>query len=133
MELSEKIFSNGKLLAYVIRNELSPEKTSFITPSDVNLQLGFVVYPAGGQVLRHLHRPIERHITGTTEILFIKKGRCFMDIFDDQQKLVQSVELKQGDTVLMIAGGHGFRMIEDTILLEIKQGPYTGMDEKVRF
>ena len=133
MELSEKVFSDGKLLAYVIRNELSPDKTSFITPPDINLQLGFVVYPAGGQVLRHLHRPIERHITGTTEILFIKKGRCFMDIFDDQQKLVQSIELKQGDTVLMIAGGHGFRMMEDTILLEIKQGPYTGMDEKVRF
>ena len=88
MELSEKVFSDGKLLAYVIRNELSPDKTSFITPPDINLQLGFVVYPAGGQVLRHLHRPIERHITGTTEILFIKKGRCFMDIFDDQQKLV---------------------------------------------
>ncbi|HSE39522.1 MAG TPA: hypothetical protein VLH08_02050 [Acidobacteriota bacterium] len=133
MELSEKVFSDGRLLAYVIRNELSPDKTSFVTPPDINLQLGFVVYPAGGEVLRHLHRPIERHITGTTEILFIKKGRCFMDIFDDQQKLVQSLELKQGDTVLMIAGGHGFRMIEDTILLEIKQGPYTGMDEKVRF
>jgi hypothetical protein len=133
MDLSEKVFSDGKLLAYVLRAELSPDKTTFITPPEINLQLGYVVYPAGGEVLRHLHRPLERHIQGTTEILFIKKGRCIMDIFDDSQKLVTSLELKQGDTVLMIAGGHGFRMLEDTILLEIKQGPYTGMDEKVRF
>jgi hypothetical protein len=133
MDLSEKVFSDGKLLAYVLRAELSPDKTTFITPPEINLQLGYVVYPAGGEVLRHLHRPLERHIQGTTEILFIKKGRCIMDIFDDLQKLVTSLELKQGDTVLMIGGGHGFRMLEDTVLLEIKQGPYTGMDEKVRF
>jgi hypothetical protein len=133
MDLSEKVFSDGKLLAYVLRAELSPDKTTFITPPEINLQLGYVVYPAGGEVLRHLHRPLERHIQGTTEILFIKKGRCIMDIFDDLQKLVMSLELKQGDTVLMIGGGHGFRMLEDTVLLEIKQGPYTGMDEKVRF
>ncbi len=133
MDLSEKVFSEGKLLAYVIRNELSPDKTTFVTPPEVNLQLGFVVYPAGGQVIRHMHKPIERNITGTTEILFIKKGKCTMDIYDDQRKLVTSLELRQGDTVLMIAGGHGFRMMEDTVLLEIKQGPYTGMEEKVRF
>jgi hypothetical protein len=133
MDLSEKVFSEGKLLAYVIRSELSPDKTTFVTPPEVNLQLGFVVYPAGGQVIRHMHRPIERNITGTTEILFIKKGRCTMDIYDDHQNLVTSLDLRQGDTVLMIAGGHGFRMMEDTVLLEIKQGPYTGMEEKVRF
>ncbi len=133
MDLSEKVYSDGKLLAYVLRNDLTPDKTTFITPSEINLQLGYVVYPAGGEVLRHMHRPIERNIKGTTEILFIKKGRCMMDIFDEQQKLVTSLELNQGDTVLMIGGGHGFRMLEDTILLEIKQGPYTGMDEKVRF
>ena len=51
MDLSEKVFSEGKLLAYVIRNELSPDKTTFVTPPEVNLQLGFVVYPAGGQVI----------------------------------------------------------------------------------
>lgn len=133
MDLSEQIFSEGKLLAFVIRNELSPAITTFVTPPEINLQLGYVVYPNGGQVLRHMHRPIERHITGTTEIIFIKKGRCLMDIYDDKQKLVNSIDLKQGDTVLMIGGGHGFRMLEDTILLEIKQGPYTGMEEKVRF
>ncbi|MCI0447026.1 hypothetical protein L0244_23140 [bacterium] len=133
MEFIEEVFSDGKLLAFVIRNELSPNATTFVTPSDLNLQLGFVVYPNGGQVLRHMHLPIERTIYSTTEIVHVKKGRCIMDIYDDQRILVTSVDLKIGDTVLMIGGGHGFRMLEDTVLLEIKQGPYSGIQEKVRF
>jgi hypothetical protein len=133
MENTEKVFSGEKLLAYIIRSELNPDKTTFVTPPEINLQLGFVVYPAGGQVIRHMHKPIKRNIEGTTELLVIKRGRCVMDIYDDHMTLVESKELKQGDIVLMIAGGHGFRMMEDTILLEIKQGPYTGIDEKERF
>jgi hypothetical protein len=133
MEFIEEVFSDGKLLAFVVRNELSPNATTFVTPSDLNLQLGFVVYPNGGQVLRHMHLPIERTIYSTTEIVHVKQGHCIMDIYDDQRKLVTSVELKIGDTVLMIGGGHGFRMLEDTVLLEIKQGPYSGIQEKVRF
>lgn len=133
MEFIEEVFSDGKLLAFIIRNELSPNATTFVTPSDLNLQLGFVVYPNGGQVLRHMHLPIERTIHSTTEIVHVKQGHCIMDIYDDQRKLVTSVDLKLGDTVLMIGGGHGFRMLEDTVLLEIKQGPYSGIQEKVRF
>ena len=106
MEHIEEVFSDGKLLAFVIRNELSPSATTFVTPSDLNLQLGFVVYPNGGQVLRHMHLPIERTIHSTTEIVHVKQGRCIMDIYDDQRKLVTSVDLKPGDTVLMIGGGH---------------------------
>ena len=76
---------------------------------------------------------IERHSVGTSEVLVIKSGRCLIDIYDDGQQLIATRELCVGDVVLMVAGGHGFRMVEDTVLLEIKQGPYTGLDEKERF
>ncbi len=66
-------------------------------------------------------------------MLIVKRGRCEIDIYNDARELVATRELRQGDVMLMIAGGHGFRMIEDTILLEVKQGPYTGVDEKERF
>jgi hypothetical protein len=129
----EQITWNEKPLALIIRSEFNPQKTSFLTPLDYNLQLGFVVYPASGEVLRHVHRPLERHIVGTTEVLLVKTGRCEMDIFNDDRELVCTRELRAGDVMLMVGGGHGFRMIEDTILIEIKQGPYTGIDEKERF
>ena len=129
----EQIIWKDKPLAYIIRAEMAPGKTTFLTPSELNLQVGFVVYPAGGEVARHLHRPLERHIVGTSEVLVVKEGRCQMDIYDDDRRLVATRELRKGDIMLMVGGGHGFRMLEDTILLEIKQGPYTGLDEKERF
>jgi mannose-6-phosphate isomerase-like protein (cupin superfamily) len=129
----EQIIWKDKPLAYIIRAEMAPEKTTFLTPSELNLQVGFVVYPAGGEVARHLHRPLERHIVGTSEVLVVKEGRCQMDIYDDDRRLVATRELRKGDIMLMVGGGHGFRMLEDTVLLEVKQGPYTGLDEKERF
>jgi hypothetical protein len=53
--LVEQISWDGKLLALIVRAEMLPEKTTFLTPLDLNLQLGFVVYPSGGEVARHVH------------------------------------------------------------------------------
>ncbi|HUF46459.1 MAG TPA: hypothetical protein VMM93_01525 [Vicinamibacterales bacterium] len=129
----EHVQSKGRTLAYVVRTWYAPERTTFPTPSDLPLQLGFVVYAAGSEIARHVHTPIERHLRGTSEVLIVKNGRCWIDIYDDDRELVVSRELRTGDIMLMVGGGHGFRMIEDTTLVEVKQGPYTGLDEKERF
>jgi quercetin dioxygenase-like cupin family protein len=124
---------NGRPLAYIVSSSLAPERTTFVTPDGENLQVGFVVYPAGGTIQPHTHRPLERHIVGTAEVLVVRRGRCRIDIYSDSHDLVASRELVPGDVMLMVGGGHGFTMLEDTTLLEIKQGPYTGLDEKERF
>jgi len=133
MEQVEKIVSNGKPLAYIIRGELEPTQTTFFTPPEFKQQVGYIVYPAGGEIQRHLHRPLERNLVGTSEVLIVRRGRCQIDIYDDGRKLVASRELRSGDITLMVGGGHGFRMQEDTVFLEVKQGPYTGIDEKECF
>jgi hypothetical protein len=133
MEHVEQIAQNGKTLAYIIRAEVSPDKTTFLTPSDLKQQIGFIVYPAGGNIQRHVHLPLERHLIGTSEVIIVRRGRCEIDIYSDERDFVASRELRSGDIMLMVAGGHGFRMLEDTVLLEVKQGPYTGVDEKERF
>jgi len=117
----------------VIRAALQPKETTFITPSNYKQQVGFVVYPAGGEIARHVHRSLERHLVGTSEVLVVKKGHCLIDIYNDERELVATRELFTGDVMLMVGGGHGFRMLEETVFLEIKQGPYTGIDEKERF
>lgn len=133
MVKTEQVTWNGKALAYIIRAEITPENTTFLTPPDFSLQVGFVVYPAGGEIARHVHCPIERQVKGTAECLIVQKGRCLIDIYNNEQELVVTRELRTGDIMLMVDGGHGFRMLEDTVLLEVKQGPYTGVDEKKRF
>ena len=132
-DLIERITWQDKVLAVVIRSEFSPAKTTFLTPNDYKQQVGFVVYPAGGVIQRHVHKPLERHLVGTSEVLLVKRGRCEVDIYHDDRQQVATVELRDGDLMLMVGGGHGFRMIEDTVFMEVKQGPYTGVDEKERF
>jgi hypothetical protein len=129
----ERILWNNQPLAYIIRAGYRPDRTTFLTPPEFKQQVGFVVYPTGGEIARHIHRPLERHLIGTSEVLIIRSGRCEIDIFNDERELVATRELNPGDIMLMVGGGHGFRMLEDTILLEVKQGPYTGIDEKERF
>jgi hypothetical protein len=129
----ETIASGDRLLACVIRAAYNPTETTFPTPPELSLQVGLVVYPAGGEVARHRHRPIERHLVGTAEVIVVREGRCALDVYDDGGELVATRELAGGDVMLMVGGGHGFRMLEPTVLLEVKQGPYTGLEEKERF
>jgi hypothetical protein len=131
--LLEHITDNGRPLVYLIRASFRPEKTTFLTPPEFKQQVGYVVYPAGGEVARHLHKPLERRLVGTSEVLIVREGRCLMDVYNDERELVATRELCTGDIMLMVGGGHGFRMLEDTVFLEVKQGPYIGLDEKERF
>lgn len=129
----EQILWRGEPLCYIIRAGLNPEKTTFLTPPEFNMQVGFVVYPRGSEIARHIHRPLERHTIGTAEVLIVKKGRCLLDIYSPGGELVATRELRVGDIMLMVSGGHGFRLLEDTVFLEVKQGPYAGLEEKERF
>jgi hypothetical protein len=108
----------------VVRATLAPEATTFVTDPSEAFQLGFVVYPAGGRIARHLHTPVERRVSGTPEALVVRKGRCEVDCYDPGGRLVATRELASGDILLMLSGGHGFRLLEDTVLLEVKLGPY---------
>ena len=129
----ERIMWNDEPLAHIIRADINPDTTTFLTPPEFNLQVGFIAYPTNGKIAPHFHLPLERHIVGTTEVLVVKRGRCEIDIYNEDKKLVATRQLKTGDVILIIGGGHGFRMLEDTVILEIKQGPYTGLNEKERF
>ena len=133
MELIERIADKEQILCILVRNDLVPDKTTFLTPPEYKQQVGFVVYPKGGEIARHTHVALQRHLVGSSEVLIVKKGRCLIDIYNDAHELVATRELNEGDLMLMVGGGHGFRMLEDTVLLEVKQGPYTGLDEKERF
>ena len=133
MDHVEIVSFGDQILCHIVRAALRPEQTQFLTPPDFKQQVGFVVYPKGGTIARHVHRQLERRLVGTSEVLILRAGRCEIDIFNDDRTLVATRELAEGDVVLMVGGGHGFRILEDTVFLEIKQGPYIGVDEKERF
>jgi mannose-6-phosphate isomerase-like protein (cupin superfamily) len=123
----------GHALCYVIRGKTQPEQTTFITQPDAKQQVGFIVYPKGGVIARHIHRPLERHIIGMSEVLVVRSGHCQIEVYDQLESLVTVRDLYQNDVVVMVGGGHGFKVLEDTVLLEIKQGPYLGAEDKKLF
>lgn len=81
----------------------------------------------------YVHLLVERKIVGTAEVLIVKKGRFGFDFYNDERQLVSTQVLREGDMILTVGGGHGFRMLEDTVLLEIKEGPYGAGADKERF
>jgi hypothetical protein len=77
--------------------------------------------------------PITRQVQGTNEVVMVRSGDCEVDIYDDRRVFVASRRLVKGDVILLLGGGHGFRMNEDTVLFEVKQGPYADGRDKERF
>lgn len=129
-----EIVNDGEMpLAYFVRAGWMPEKSTFVTPDHFGQQMGMIVYGAGQAIQPHLHLPVVREVHGTSECIVVRKGACLIDLYDRNKQLVSTHALATGDIVLLLGGGHGFRMTEDTVLFEVKQGPYVGMADKERF
>lgn len=129
----EQFISKGTLLAILIRSGGLPDQTAFLTPPDLPLQVGTVACPPGQTIARHIHLPLERRIQGTSEVIVVRKGGCEAVIYNDDREEVARFPFRTGDILVLISGGHGFQADGETVFLEIKQGPYTGLDEKERF
>jgi hypothetical protein len=123
----------GVDLAYIVRADWMPNQTEFVTPDTFSLQMGMIVYGRNQAIPAHVHLPITRQVHGTTEVVTVRKGACEIDIYDDGRNFVASRALGLGDIVMLLGGGHGFRMSEDTVLFEVKQGPYAQGKDKERF
>ena len=132
-DLVERIEHDGEPLAVIVRSEFSPPGIHFFTPGEFSQQLGFMHHPAGKVIEAHVHNPVPRTVAYTQETLFIRRGRVRVDFFDKQQAYLESRELKGGDVILLIQGGHGFEVLEELEMIEVKQGPYAGDGDKTRF
>lgn len=128
--MTERICHKGVEYALVVRAGFEPASTTFITDKDQSQQVGFIVHNAGHAISRHYHRPLTRTVVGMSEVLILKSGRCTLFLYDDNV-LIGSVLLAKGDVAVILRGGHQFEMLEATTILEVKQGPYLGADEKV--
>ena len=89
--------------------------------------------PSGYVIPPHRHNLVLREVVLTQEVLMIKSGKVRVDFFDDDQNYLESSILVKGDVILLAAGGHGFEMLESSEMIEVKQGPYCGERDKVRF
>ena len=129
----ERIVNNDKELALIIRHTFHKDGIEFFTPGTYSQQIGYMNRPAGYVIPPHVHNPVVRTVEYTKEVLFIKSGRLRVDFYSDEQEYLESTVLETGDVILLAYGGHGFEMLEPTEIIEVKQGPYAGDQDKTRF
>ena len=129
----EHVAHGDRVLAIIVRADFSCDGIEFFTPDDYSQQLAFMKHPPGKMIDPHVHNPVERSVLLTQEVLFIRRGKLRVDFFDDDQAYLESRVLGAGDVVLLASGGHGFEVIEELEMFEVKQGPYAGEADKTRF
>ena len=129
----ENIFNNEKLLSVIIRASYKSEGIEFFTPDDFSQQLAYMNRAKDYVIKPHVHNSVQRDVHFTQEVLVIKSGKVRVDYYDDDRNYLESRVLDQGDVVLLAYGGHGFEMLEDSEMIEVKQGPYAGEMDKIRF
>lgn len=129
----EEVGVGETAMAIIMRHSYRANGIQFLTPDSFSQQLGYMNRPEGYVIKPHVHNPVSREVQYTNEVLFIKRGRVRVDFYDSDQKYFESRVLESGDIVLLIAGGHGFEMLEASEIVEVKQGPYVGEHDKVRF
>ncbi|MBW4498172.1 MAG: hypothetical protein KME57_00905 [Scytonema hyalinum WJT4-NPBG1] len=129
----EEITYHNQLLALIISRNFNKPGIHFLTPNQLSQQLAYMRHPVGKVILPHVHNPVTREVQYTQEVLMIKKGKLRVDFYNNEQQYLESRILESGDVILLVTGGHGFEIIEETEMIEVKQGPYVGEVDKTRF
>lgn len=129
----ENVWIDEQHCALVLRSKYEGQGIEFFTQDEDTLQLGYMKREQGYLIRPHIHRRTPRQVDYTNEVLFIKSGRVKVNFYDNDQKFRKDLILETGDIVLLMQAGHGFEMLEDSEIVEVKQGPYVGEADKLRF
>ena len=129
----ETIRDGDVIMAMIIRSNFEKDGITFITPDSFSQQLAYMKHPANHEIAPHIHNPIDREVHLTRETLFIRKGSVRVDLYNSNREYLRSVILKTGDVIILVNEGHGLKMLEKSEIIEVKQGPYAGEQDKTRF
>lgn len=125
--------SKGEQLGLIVRASHAVSGVEFLTPDTFGQQLALMRRPKGEIIEPHVHLPVNRDLVGTQEVLIMRSGRMRVDFYQEDRTYVASTVLEAGDIALMNLGGHGFELLEDSLFIEVKQGPYVEGKDKIRF
>jgi len=129
----ETIVHGLEPIALIIRADYEEPGIHFFTPANFSQQVAYMKHPQGHKIAAHVHNLVTRQVLYTQEVLLIRSGKVRVDLFSSNKEPVGSRILEQGDVILLCGGGHSLEMLEESSMIEIKQGPYAGENDKTRF
>lgn len=125
----KEIVKDNTVYARFVPSEAWKEGLSFFSNDEDYIQVGAWCYEKGKKLLAHIHNQAERVVKHTQEVLYIKKGSVKASVYDGQGVFIENIIVREGDTLVLLCGGHGYEILEDgTQVLEIKNGPYLGAE-----
>jgi len=124
---------NNFLLATFVKFNDIKENRVFHTSFNEEFQIGTFKYKKSKEIKRHIHKKNKRNIEHTSEAIVVLKGRLKIGVFDKNRNMVKNFELVEKDSIVFHSGGHAIDVIEDSIFIEFKQGPYNEQEDKVIF
>ena len=124
----------GVVLARLIPKILQFGKTgaNFFSNQNEFLQVGQIYYPQNHIIPSHEHLEVKTNISTINEVLILVEGKMEVNLYLNRI-LKHSLIMNSGDAIVLMGGGHGFKMLKPSKIIEIKQGPYMGDLDKVRF
>ncbi len=129
----ETVVDGLEPIALIIKAGYDEPGTHFFTPPNFSQQVAFIRHEAGKRIAPHVHNIVSRQVLFTQEVLLIRKGKVKVVLYSSSKEFITERVLESGDLILLAGGGHSFEMIEQTSLIEVKQGPYAGENDKTRF
>lgn len=120
------ITKGGTVYAMIVRQGVSVHGVEFLTPETSPFQLGLMEHPQGHVIRAHSHAPQTYHVRSMSEFLYVERGKVRATIYDEEWGILATEVLTAGDALLLLAGGHGFEILEPCRMIEVKQGPYPG-------
>jgi hypothetical protein len=129
----EEINHKDQLLSIIVSSKFNEAGIHFFTPNELSQQLAYMRHPAGKVIRPHVHNSVPREVQYSQEVLILKKGKLRVDFYSEQHIYLESRVLEAGDVILLIRGGHGFEILEEVEMIEVKQGPYVGETDKTHF
>jgi mannose-6-phosphate isomerase-like protein (cupin superfamily) len=131
--LIETIVHGLEPIALIIRSVYDEPGLHFFTPPNFSQQVAFMKHPEGKKIDPHVHNLVSRQVLYTQEVIFIRKGKVKINLYSSNKDFLEEKILESGDLILLAGGGHSFEMLEETSMIEVKQGPYAGDNDKTRF
>ncbi|CAG0939884.1 hypothetical protein GPROT2_00782 [Gammaproteobacteria bacterium] len=129
----EHIEFGGRTFAIILSGRFREPGVHFFTPGSFSQQVAYMRHAAGKTIDPHIHNPVPREVQYTSEVLLLRKGRLRVDFYGEDRQYLDSRTLEGGDVILLVQGGHGFEVLEEVEMVEVKQGPYAGDQDKTRF
>jgi len=129
----ETVVQGLEAIALIIRAGFKTPGLHFLTPPSFSQQLAFMRHEEGRTIAPHVHNLVSRQVLYTQEVLFVRSGKVQVSLYSSQRVFITSKILETGDVILLCGGGHSLKMLAESEIIEVKQGPYAGDNDKTPF